>query len=150
MMVIKVKFKNITPKKNMQVKIEQIPICFKWSQTIRLDRALQPLYKLGRRGAPRQPNNKTSDSKNCPFLQCLWKPKTETGSSRTFWSGQRAVGFRVVALEVLIQTQICTTSQITVPTWWPETPKYQSTCSKSRGQRRLVVALPLGEIFNLK
>lgn len=47
MMVIKVKFKNITPKKNMQVKIEQIPICFKWSQTIRLDRALQPLYKLG-------------------------------------------------------------------------------------------------------
>lgn len=29
MMVIKVKFKNITPKKNMQVKIEQIPICFK-------------------------------------------------------------------------------------------------------------------------
>lgn len=29
MMVKRVKFKNITPKKNMQVKIEQIPICFK-------------------------------------------------------------------------------------------------------------------------
>lgn len=44
MMLKKVKFKNITPKKNMKVKIEQIPICFKWSQTIRLDRALQPWY----------------------------------------------------------------------------------------------------------
>lgn len=29
MMFKKVKFRNITPKKNMQVKVEQIPICFK-------------------------------------------------------------------------------------------------------------------------
>ena len=95
----------------------------------------------------RQPNTKTSDSQNCPFLQCMWKPKTVIGSSRTLWSGQRKVGKRVVRRAVLIQIQSSTTSQKTVPTWSPETPKHPDTRSISRGQRHLVVVLPLGEIL---